>query len=684
MRIQPFTEDELEAIAKQYEEEVAAGVKYVMKHFTSSITAASFQTISLDDLSALASRWAKFAIEDLLASLITIFTHGAERLSNDMPPVPGHIGIGSPDAIYRNTMAEEFLTRAENRLVGIGNDLWEHARIEVSEAFKQGESIDEIAVRLHNAANLTEPRARTVARTEAIAASNAGTLLEMRSYELTATKEWVATNDSQTRPTHHAADGQAVDLDGKFDVGEAKLDYPGDPTGPAGEVINCRCTTVYEIDDEEVDALTASDFIETEHPRGPGGKFAKKPGGSIKKLVGKFAPTKAIYGKHSHGDVVAEASADRLVWNADDKKFIHQVKTSEGDWKTETKYSKTDAYKLVKQNNIGWGHSPEMTNDPHVQPDAPSSLEELMGDAPLKKITHKETAGPKKFAPTKAAYGKYEDSEVVAELFLPGSDIAVGRMIYDAKSNKFFSQQQNPDGEWVKISTFTKGDAYKSFKNPGYNWQFPSEKKTVKKSVDTSSYFNQNKSSLNFSESKVRPAINRSSQEMKAIQNETPPPWTETEKQALRIYSGPSYVDINGCLRGKKPCDDSTQRNVKNIRKAMRPLAKPVTVYRGASLSAFGVTYGGSIDKSYTGKVITDSAFLSTSVDPNGAFGHKPVHLNIFVPEGAPAAYIAGVSSIPGEKELLLDARTKIRVLSVKKVKGQFIDEYHVEAEVVV
>src|SRR5699024_7246093 len=57
-------------------------------------------------------------------------------------------------------------------------------------------------------------------------------------------KVWVATLDPRTRPTHFAADGQRVPLDGEFQIGDSLLTFPGDPNGPAREVVNCRCALV--------------------------------------------------------------------------------------------------------------------------------------------------------------------------------------------------------------------------------------------------------------------------------------------------------------------------------------------------------------------------------------------------------------------------------------------------------
>tara|TARA_Y100000310_G_scaffold90153_1_gene87422 strand:- start:3828 stop:4706 length:879 start_codon:yes stop_codon:yes gene_type:complete len=54
-------------------------------------------------------------------------------------------------------------------------------------------------------------------------------------------REWVATNDSRTRPSHRRAHGQIRAVDKPFLVGGASLMHPRDMSGPAREVIQCRC-----------------------------------------------------------------------------------------------------------------------------------------------------------------------------------------------------------------------------------------------------------------------------------------------------------------------------------------------------------------------------------------------------------------------------------------------------------
>jgi len=55
-------------------------------------------------------------------------------------------------------------------------------------------------------------------------------------------KRWGAALDDRTRDEHGAADGQEVGVDEKFMVGGEELEYPGDPSGSAENVINCRCS----------------------------------------------------------------------------------------------------------------------------------------------------------------------------------------------------------------------------------------------------------------------------------------------------------------------------------------------------------------------------------------------------------------------------------------------------------
>ena len=60
-------------------------------------------------------------------------------------------------------------------------------------------------------------------------------------------KEWLAMLDEKTRETHAMADGQKVDIDTPFIVGDSLMMFPTDTSLGATpqEIINCRCIMKY-------------------------------------------------------------------------------------------------------------------------------------------------------------------------------------------------------------------------------------------------------------------------------------------------------------------------------------------------------------------------------------------------------------------------------------------------------
>ena len=132
---------------------------------------------------------------------------------------------------------------------------------ELADGVAAGESIPELAKRIDNLylEQIIPNRSTVIARTEVIGASNYASVQAAKQSGLNLNKLWLATDDARTRPDHAAADGQEVGMDDPFEVGGEELQYPGDPSGSAGNVINCRCTTTYKrvqasADDSEDDA----------------------------------------------------------------------------------------------------------------------------------------------------------------------------------------------------------------------------------------------------------------------------------------------------------------------------------------------------------------------------------------------------------------------------------------------
>ena len=128
--------------------------------------------------------------------------------------------------------------RASIFLTQINQTTFETLKNQFTESLAAGEDRDSLINRIQNTyGNITEGRARTIARTEVHNATQYGTMQGYKQAGFTS-KIWVAVMDSATRDSHASVDGEERPMDTPFSNG---LMFPGDPNGPAEEIINCRC-----------------------------------------------------------------------------------------------------------------------------------------------------------------------------------------------------------------------------------------------------------------------------------------------------------------------------------------------------------------------------------------------------------------------------------------------------------
>jgi uncharacterized protein with gpF-like domain len=93
--------------------------------------------------------------------------------------------------------------------------------------------------------SISNVRANTIARTETHSAAGYANESAAIATGLNLKKEWVAFIDGREREAHAEADGQVVNRDEEFTVDGEQLQYAGDPSGSAGNIINCRCVILY-------------------------------------------------------------------------------------------------------------------------------------------------------------------------------------------------------------------------------------------------------------------------------------------------------------------------------------------------------------------------------------------------------------------------------------------------------
>lgn len=155
-----------------------------------------------------------------------------------------------------------YLAEVRNRLVRVPEEVYDLVAGQMSTGINLGEGIPKLAQRVDNVLSTKDQerwpnRAIVIARTESLSALNAGRYDAFRAVAEETGEDlelfWLATSDSRTRPTHRAAEGQRVPVGSPFNVGGFDLRFPGDPSGPPQETIQCRCVTLLVEPGESVD-----------------------------------------------------------------------------------------------------------------------------------------------------------------------------------------------------------------------------------------------------------------------------------------------------------------------------------------------------------------------------------------------------------------------------------------------
>lgn len=151
-----------------------------------------------------------------------------------------------------------------------------------------------------------------------------------------------------------------------------------------------------------------------------------------------------------------------------------------------------------------------------------------------------------------------------------------------------------------------------------------------------------------------------------------PPPHPE-EIVALKAYSGATYYEVNGMLRGTADFTDKQRKRYTEEAEFTSAALSALPsyngmVYRGANLSQ------DIIDKYKVGEVFTEKAFTSTSskesvtdsfVAPEDA--KRTVKYNIQSKKGKS---IKEFSQVPEEEEILFDSNTSFKVLGKEERDG--------------
>jgi SPP1 gp7 family putative phage head morphogenesis protein len=150
--------------------------------------------------------------------------------------------------LNRKAVVENILTPLDKLAIENNSSMVKQAiKVTLTQAVIQGLSIPDIAERIKKNLETNANNAVRIARTETTRVMSGARLDSMEHAQnkgLPLEKVWVATLDDRTRDRHAEIDGEQQPLDKPFSNG---LMYPGDPSGDADQVIQCRCTMVTQI-----------------------------------------------------------------------------------------------------------------------------------------------------------------------------------------------------------------------------------------------------------------------------------------------------------------------------------------------------------------------------------------------------------------------------------------------------
>lgn len=163
-----------------------------------------------------------------------------DNITNGAEAVARLMGV-SVSEILASAPVVEFISKRSFVMLAVNETTTADLRKTLREGIESGEDLGQIRERITNVYDEAQDfRAETIARTEVGSAQNFGRNTEMENQKVK-NKVWIAIF-SNTREAHVEADGQIVRVDEAFVVDGERLEFPGDPAGSPGNVINCQCS----------------------------------------------------------------------------------------------------------------------------------------------------------------------------------------------------------------------------------------------------------------------------------------------------------------------------------------------------------------------------------------------------------------------------------------------------------
>jgi HK97 family phage portal protein len=138
---------------------------------------------------------------------------------------------------------KRLLQISSRRITGVNKTTQDMVANQLKAGLEAGEGLSELTTRIKDVLGSNRQRALGIARTQTSGAVSTGRHEGFRSSGIEL-KSWLSARDTHVRKSHLEAESKyaaGIPVDSFFELTGGRVMFPCDPSGPAGEIINCRC-----------------------------------------------------------------------------------------------------------------------------------------------------------------------------------------------------------------------------------------------------------------------------------------------------------------------------------------------------------------------------------------------------------------------------------------------------------
>ena len=171
---------------------------------------------------------------------------GISQVFNEVIGLTGDKLNEAVEAAKHSTWLRGKLLTSTQKITGINSTTQKLVASQLQQGLEAGEGLPGLAGRIKDTLGGNLARAQSIARTSTAGAVGSGRHEGMKDAHVDK-KGWLSSHDLKVRDAHKTADkkyADGIDVNLPFNVDGENLMFPGDPSGSAGNIINCRCVEI--------------------------------------------------------------------------------------------------------------------------------------------------------------------------------------------------------------------------------------------------------------------------------------------------------------------------------------------------------------------------------------------------------------------------------------------------------